>query len=39
MAEHAAVRIREARAEEFDLIGQLRVAAYRADGFLPETSE
>jgi ribosomal protein S18 acetylase RimI-like enzyme len=38
MAEHAAVRIREARAEEFDRIGELRVAAYRADGFLSETS-
>jgi ribosomal protein S18 acetylase RimI-like enzyme len=36
--EHAAVRIREARAEEFDRIGELRVAAYRADGFLSETS-
>jgi ribosomal protein S18 acetylase RimI-like enzyme len=35
---YAAVRIREARAEEFDRIGELRVAAYRADGFLPETS-
>jgi len=33
-----AVRIREARAEEFDRIGELRVAAYRADGFLSETS-
>jgi ribosomal protein S18 acetylase RimI-like enzyme len=38
MAEHSAVRIREARAEEFDRIGELRVAAYRADGFLSETS-
>jgi len=38
MAEHAAVRIREARADEFDRIGELRVAAYRADGFLSETS-
>jgi len=38
MAEHAAVRIRAARAEEFDRIGELRVAAYRADGFLSETS-
>jgi ribosomal protein S18 acetylase RimI-like enzyme len=38
MAEHATVRIREARAEEFDRIGELRVAAYRADGFLSETS-
>ena len=32
------MRIREARAEEFDRIGELRVAAYRADGFLSETS-
>ena len=38
MAEHAAVHIRAARAEEFDRIGQLRVAAYQADGFLSETS-
>ena len=38
MAEHPAVRMREARAEEFDRIGELRVAAYRADGFLSETS-
>ena len=38
MAEHAAVQIRAARAEEFDRIGELRVAAYRADGFLPATS-
>ena len=38
MAEHAAVQIREARAEEFDRIGELRVAAYRADGFLSEAS-
>ena len=37
MAEHTAVRIRDARAEEFDLIGELRVAAYRADGLLSET--
>ena len=36
MAEHAAVRIRDARAEEFGQIGELRVAAYRADGFLSE---
>ena len=35
MAEHGGVQIREARAEEFDRIGELRVAAYRADGFLP----
>ena len=32
------MRIRAARAEEFDRIGELRVAAYRADGFLSETS-
>ena len=38
MPEHAAVRIRAARAEEFDRIGELRVAAYRAGGFLSETS-
>ena len=38
MAEQAAVQIRAARAEEFDRIGELRVAAYRADGFLSETS-
>jgi len=38
MAEHGAVLVREARAEEFDRIGKLRVAAYRADGFLSETS-
>ena len=35
----APVRIRDARAEEFDRIGELRVAAYRADGFLSETSQ
>jgi ribosomal protein S18 acetylase RimI-like enzyme len=34
----APVAIRDARAEEFDRIGELRVAAYRADGFLSETS-
>ena len=38
MPEHVAVRIRAARAEEFDRIGDLRVAAYRADGFLSEAS-
>ena len=32
------VMVREARADEFDAIGDLRVAAYRADGFLPATS-
>jgi len=32
------MRIRAARAEEFDRIGELRVAAYRADGFLSEAS-
>jgi len=37
MPERAAVRIRDARAEEFDRIGELRVAAYRADGLLSET--
>ena len=30
--------IRDARPEEFGRIGELRVAAYRADGFLSETS-
>jgi ribosomal protein S18 acetylase RimI-like enzyme len=38
MPELGAVRIRAARAEEFGRIGELRVAAYRADGFLSETS-
>jgi ribosomal protein S18 acetylase RimI-like enzyme len=38
MAERGAVEIREARAEEFDRIGELRVAAYRSAGFLSETS-
>ena len=38
MAGPGAVQIRDARAEEFDRIGELRVAAYRADGFLSETS-
>jgi ribosomal protein S18 acetylase RimI-like enzyme len=38
MAEQEAVQIRAARAEEFGRIGELRVAAYRADGFLSETS-
>jgi ribosomal protein S18 acetylase RimI-like enzyme len=33
------VEIREARPEEFGRIGELRVAAYRADGFLSEASE
>jgi ribosomal protein S18 acetylase RimI-like enzyme len=32
------VDVRDARAEEFSRIGELRVAAYRADGFLSETS-
>jgi len=32
------VEVREARPEEFGHIGELRVAAYRADGFLSETS-
>jgi ribosomal protein S18 acetylase RimI-like enzyme len=35
----APVRIRDARAEEFGRIGALRVAAYRADGFLSESSQ
>lgn len=30
--------VRDARPDEFDGIGDLRVAAYRADGFLPATS-
>src|SRR5262249_20130213 len=38
MAERGVVRIRDARAEEFGRIGGLRAAAYRADGFLSETS-
>jgi ribosomal protein S18 acetylase RimI-like enzyme len=33
------VDVRDAQAEEFDRIGELRVAAYRADGFLSETSQ
>jgi ribosomal protein S18 acetylase RimI-like enzyme len=33
------VDVRDARAEEFGRIGELRVAAYRADGFLSETSQ
>ena len=32
------VMVRDARPDEFDGIGDLRVAAYRADGFLPATS-
>src|SRR5262249_35595861 len=32
------VMVREARPDELDGIGDLRVAAYRADGFLPATS-
>jgi len=32
------VIVREARPDELDGIGDLRVAAYRADGFLPATS-
>jgi ribosomal protein S18 acetylase RimI-like enzyme len=32
------VDIRDARPEEFGRIGELRVAAYRADGFLSEAS-
>ena len=30
--------VREARPDELGAIGDLRVAAYRADGFLPEAS-
>jgi ribosomal protein S18 acetylase RimI-like enzyme len=33
------VDVRDARTEEFGRIGELRVAAYRADGFLSETSQ
>ena len=32
------VMVRDARPDELDGIGDLRVAAYRADGFLPPTS-
>jgi len=32
------VMVRDARPDELDGIGDLRVAAYRADGFLPATS-
>jgi len=32
------VMVREARPDELDAIGDLRVAAYRADGFLPAAS-
>ena len=32
------VMVREARPDELEAIGELRVAAYRADGFLPATS-
>ena len=35
---HATVNVRDARPEEFGRIGELRVAAYQADGFLTETS-
>jgi|SRR5215469_2193830 len=34
----ARVEVRDARPEEFAAIGALRVAAYRADGFLSDTS-
>ena len=34
----ATVIIRDARAGELAQVGELRVAAYRADGFLSETS-
>jgi ribosomal protein S18 acetylase RimI-like enzyme len=32
------VKVRDARPDEFASISDLRVAAYRADGFLPESS-
>jgi len=32
------VRVRDARPDEFACVGDLRVAAYRADGFLAESS-
>jgi ribosomal protein S18 acetylase RimI-like enzyme len=35
---HRGVKVRDARPEEFAAIGDLRVAAYRADGFLSATS-
>ena len=35
---HRCVELRDARPEEFASIGDLRVAAYRADGFLSPTS-
>jgi ribosomal protein S18 acetylase RimI-like enzyme len=35
---HGGVEVRAARPEEFAAIGDLRVAAYRADGFLSGTS-
>jgi len=35
---HPTVDVRDARPEEFGRIGELRVAAYRADGFLAEGS-
>src|SRR6516164_6876602 len=35
---HECVMVRDARPEEFASIGALRVAAYRADGFLPDSS-
>ena len=35
---HECVMVRDARPEEFASIGALRVAAYRADGFLSDTS-
>jgi ribosomal protein S18 acetylase RimI-like enzyme len=35
---HGGVEVRDARPEEFAAIGDLRVAAYRADGFLSSTS-
>ena len=35
---HRGVKVRDARPEEFAAIGELRLAAYRADGFLSATS-
>lgn len=35
---HGGVKVRDARPEELAAIGDLRVAAYRADGFLSSTS-
>src|SRR6516164_2176943 len=35
---HGGVKVRDARPEEFAAIGDLRLAAYRADGFVSATS-